>query len=391
MKTAPHWGGFAFNALLSAFLCTMDRMKLHKYLFFFLALGITACQAKAPSPAELAFHHAPVHYQDTDDTRAEADYLTRVDYDGDWDALNNWENLANGDLSGAVYYSVVESCTHWFIVYGFFHPQDWTDTIEQEHENDMEGVLSIVRKNGSKYGVLEGMVTVFHNDFYSFTPQGSATPNGSGFSNGAETIDGTISWERVWFATRPKTSAEAEGHGIKAWPYTGNFLGRSNEDGVIYYPSEGEGEVPRHGNDREVHYELISFLAPDGLWERQLQEALLSRNDALTFATWGTLKGDDGGGCGAGPSVCKSDAAHLPWAGNVHNDGPIQTGDLALDPAHLVVHYFAGLGEFSTVYVSHPYLEGLRDAGFDAKDLPLGWPNGLDLEGLYGKVGAQCP
>lgn len=347
-------------------------------------LFLTACQADSPTPAEIALYHAPVHYQDTDATRAEADYLTRVDYDGDWDALNNWENLENGDLSGAVYYSVVESCTHWFIVYGFFHPQDWTDTIEQEHENDMEGALAIVRKDGGKFGALEGMVTVFHNDFYSFTPGDSR------FTDGEQDLDGEISWESIWFAPRPKTSAEAEGHGLKAWPFAGNFQGTGDQDGVVYFPTENGAEVPRYGDDREVHYQLISFFAPGGLWERQLREALLARNDALTFATWGTLKGDDGGGCGAGPSLCKFDAAHLPWAWDDWNDDPVQLGEMALDPAKLVVHYFGGLGEFSEGYVSNPYLEGLREAGFGAGNLPLGWPEGVDLEGLYGKMGERC-
>jgi hypothetical protein len=33
---------------------------------------------------------------------------------------------------------------HWYILYAFFHPQDWTDTpFDQEHENDLEGLLVI--------------------------------------------------------------------------------------------------------------------------------------------------------------------------------------------------------------------------------------------------------
>ena len=60
----------------------------------------------------------------------------------------------------------------------FFHPRDWTDSsFDQEHENDMEGLLSIVRKDGTPYGRLEGMVTVFHNDFYSFVSPGSQLPS----------------------------------------------------------------------------------------------------------------------------------------------------------------------------------------------------------------------
>ncbi|MCB9133821.1 MAG: hypothetical protein H6636_00230 [Anaerolineales bacterium] len=363
-------------------------MPPRKYFPFFIILGLipvlAACRTPTPSPAELALHHAPIHYQDTDNTLAEADYLTRFDYDGDWDALNNWENLETGDLSGAVYFSVVETCTHWFIVYGFYHPRDWTDTIEQEHENDMEGLLEIVRKDGGKFGTLEGMVTVFHNDFYSFTPTNSR------FRDGEQDIDGEIAWDSIWFTPHPLTSAEAEGHGLKIWPLAGHFQGDRDQDGVIYFPSEDAPEIPRNGNDRAVNYQLISFFAPDGFWSRQLSEATTARDDALTFATWGTLKGDDDGGCGHGPSVCKFDAAHLPWEWDDHNDDPIQPGEMALDPANLVLHYFGNLGEFSTVYVSNPYLEGLREAGFGEKNLPWGWPEGLDLDKLFGKMGGAC-
>jgi len=352
-------------------------------------LFLTACQKKEPIPhAEIALYHAPVHYQDTDDTRPEADFVIRFDYDGDWDALNNWENLETGDLSAWVYYSVVESCTHWFIVYGFFHPQDWTDTIEQEHENDMEGLLTIIRKDGSDYGKLEGMVTVFHNDFYSFIPKDSP------LAKGEQDIDGEISWQPVMLVPHPKTSQEAEGHGLKAWPFAGHFRGTPGEDGVIYFPSQ-DAEVPSAGYDDYVPYRLIDFFAPEGLWERQLQEARMDYTDSLTYAEWGTLKGDpegDGspGTCGAGPSLCKADAAHLPWAWDDQNDGAIRPGEMALDPANLVLHYFDGLGDFSTAYVHNPYLESLQETGFGAKDLPRGWPDGLDLEGLYGKLGERC-
>jgi hypothetical protein len=349
-----------------------------------LGLFLTACEGNEPLPLdELALYHAPIHYQDTDDTRAEADFMTRFDYDGDWDALNNWENLETGDLSAWVYYSIVETCTHWFIVYGFFHPQDWTDTIEQEHENDMEGMLAIVRKKGL-YGTLEALVTVFHNDFYSFIPEDSP------LREGGQTIDGEISWQPVGFVPHPMTSQEAEGHGLKAWPFAGHFRGDPDEDGVIYSPTELETEPPQSGNDNDAPYTLVDFHASGGVWERQLQEALLAYDDALTFATWGTLKGDAGGGCGAGLSICKANAAHLPWGWDDQNDDPIQSGEMALDPANLVQQYFNVLGDFSTEYLHNPYLESLREMGFDSNNLPRGWPDGLDLEGLYGKVGEGC-
>ena len=42
----------------------------------------------------------------------------------------------------------------------------------------MEGVLLIVRKGHGRHGELEGMITVFHRDFFSYTPAGSRLRGG---------------------------------------------------------------------------------------------------------------------------------------------------------------------------------------------------------------------
>jgi hypothetical protein len=50
-----------------------------------LALTVTPRSAShaATSDFELACHWAPVHYQDTDSTDHDGDYLTALDYDGE--------------------------------------------------------------------------------------------------------------------------------------------------------------------------------------------------------------------------------------------------------------------------------------------------------------------
>ena len=64
--------------------------------------------ASAPAPVaadDYASHWAPVWYQDTDSSRPWADYITGVDFDGDWQGDNNWDNLAKGrgDRSAKIY------------------------------------------------------------------------------------------------------------------------------------------------------------------------------------------------------------------------------------------------------------------------------------------------
>nr|WP_241680221.1 hypothetical protein [Metabacillus mangrovi] len=280
------------------------------------------------SELDLASKWAPVHYQDTDSTDYDADYLTAANFDGDWNMRNNWENQSQDlrKLKGSAYYSVSETETHWFVIYSFYHPRDWTDYpdfVLDTHENDLEGAMMIVRKDGSPSGSLEGMVTVFHNHFYSYTPAGSP------LTDGEENIDGTIQMTDG----RPATFQEAKGHGLKAWDGK-EFPGG---DGVIYKPA-GEGSVPSSGNGRNAAYKLISVMEPDGLWDR--------RNNSETYASFGTFAGDNG----------KDNAANAPWGWDDSDDSPGR-GAMALDPAALTDAYFDGLGAFSRNYAVNPYQE----------------------------------
>src|SRR5689334_13254251 len=68
-------------------------------------------------------HWAPTFFQDTDADDAKGDYIARVNYDGDWKGRNNWNNLhtSKADLKPAIYQSVIETKTHYFITYNAFH------------------------------------------------------------------------------------------------------------------------------------------------------------------------------------------------------------------------------------------------------------------------------
>lgn len=340
--------------------------------------------ALAVTNSDLAFHYAPVHYQDTDSSDYPSDYITAFDYDGDRISTNNWDHRGSGQWPAAVYYSVVESCTHWFVTYAFYHPRDWSDTIfDQEHENDLEGAVISVRKDGSAYGTLEGMVTVAHTDFYSFTPAGSP------LTDGHESIDGTLSFENVNGINRPKTVQEAKGHGLKAWPYASDFDGASDQDGIIYYPTQGAAEYPGSGNDRNVAYRLVDINESNGMWAAALND-VAAGSAAQTFASWGTFKGDTSGDCGSGLKSCSSNSANTPWGWDDSNDGASYRGEFALDPAHLFSFYFGGLGNFSQQYIRNPFLQDLRAAGYSSANPPSGFPSQLSLDSLYGKLVTSC-
>jgi hypothetical protein len=301
---------------------------------------VPAPRAEALTHRELALHWAPVHRQDTDNDDADADWISAVDFDGDWLASNNWEHQDRpathqqdlGRLKGAAYYSVAGTRTHWFVLYAYYHPRDWCDTplceqTNQYHENDLEGALLVVRKSGG-YGTVEGMVTVAHSDFWSYVPESSP------FRSGRESVDGLLRTQpHGGNANRPVTIQEAKGHGLKAWD-GGPFPGG---DGVRYVPTDGAGISPAGGRD-SVPYELIDMFGPRGLWTH--------RDNEGTFAEPGVFRGDNG----------KPNAANAPWRWDDHDDGSdLPGGELARDPAKLVALYFSGVGDFARDYLSNGY------------------------------------
>ncbi|MBZ4421901.1 hypothetical protein [Myxococcus sp. RHSTA-1-4] len=292
--------------------------------------------------AALAKRWAPIHYQDVDVTgthslSGRADYISRVDFDGDWSGTNNWDNTASRVLTAHAYHSLVETSTHWYLIYTFFHPRDWADNIfDSEHENDAEGVLLIVRRDGSEYGALDGAVTVAHKDFFSFVPDGSP------LVAGAENIDGKLSYASFEGVLHPITAQEAKGHGLKAWPAY-DIVG----DGVKYFPSLTLAEEPSSATDSDVRYKLLDIYGSEGLWPR--------RSLGELFASDGTFRGDTSGGCGLVAGQCSTNSANAPWGWDDQNDGSILRGELAKDPAKLVAYYFSPSAQFSTTYTFNPY------------------------------------
>ena len=325
-----------------------------------LGLGAPEPAAAAVTRAELALRWAPIHRQDVDVTGSHAlsgrsDYLTRIDLDGDWNGRNNWDRAGQTGASFAAhaYYSVLETSTHWYLTYLFYHPRDWTDTawFETEHENDGEGILLAVERDGSTYGILRAAVTVAHSDFFSYTPSGST------WTSGRESVDGTLRMQTSPYdgLAHPVTAQEAKGHGLKAYPQY-DIVG----DGLVYYPST-VAETPANADDRDVRYQLVDIFDTGGLWAQRANPDL--------FASLGTFAGDDSGDCGAGTWDCTLNSANAPWGWDDGDDLPTR-GQLATDPAKLSVEYFTVPGTPSRTYSYNPYAVAAADLAEAARTLP---------------------
>jgi hypothetical protein len=322
------------------------------------ATGLGAPGQATVNPADLALRWAPIHYQDVDRTGLHAlggrsDFITRYDFDGNLNGRDNWDH-AGQDIAAAAYYSVLETSTHYYLTYFFFHPRDWVDHpfFEGEHENDGEGVLEIVEKDGAAYGTLKAAVTVAHSDFYSYVPAGSD------WSGGGETIDGTIRTRSSPHDAfqHPVTAQQVQGHGLKAWPQYA-----IHGDGVVYYPSASESESPDGPDDRDVRYQLIDVFASGGLWDQRTNPSL--------FAALGAVAGDYSGDCGVGTWACETDSANAPWGWDDGNDVPAR-GEIATDPARLAAAYFTVPETLSRKYTVNPYSSAADALDDAARDLP---------------------
>ncbi len=292
----------------------------------------------------LALRWAPIHYQDVEESgadglRGRADLLTAVDFDGDWDTQNNWENLEDPSnrVIGTCYYSVVTACSHWFVLYAFYHPRDWEqasiDTRHEMHENDMEGILLAIRRplepgDDAKFGTLEAMITVYRDDFFAYVPSGSPFED-------ADRIDGEIGFESLRGEMHPVTAQEAQGHGVKARPKV-DVYGR---DWVRYRPTGGRATETVSTREGSADYELVDIFESGGLWAH--------RDDTQTFEAFGVFRSNNGG----------ERRAFAPWRWRgLCCGGQSPGGEIAVDPVRLLKDQFR-TDAFTSRYEENPYLD----------------------------------
>jgi hypothetical protein len=276
-----------------------------------------------------------VHFQDVNKARwnGKGDYIARLDYDGNFVMKDNWDHLLSFSTPSTAYFAVSEGDTHWFIYYFFYHPRDWAASSGQEHENDAEGALMFVRKDGSEFGSLEGLITMAHGHLYpyraiSFLKKGPSSPRALN----------DVSFEIVPGETsaRPQTYMEPQGHGMFACGTHVRNCVRA-DDGIKYIPNASTAQIPpdriKDGVQVPIAYRLVDFTAPGELWER--------RFDTNVFVDGNNLNGDSSGDCGSGAlRTCKTNAANAIWSFDDGDDG-LPGASFGTDPAAIVRGYFA--------------------------------------------------
>ena len=301
--------------------------------------------APPPSYEELARHYAPVIRQGA---VSEQDYITAVDFDGDWIGNNNWENQPTGDLSACVYYSVIESETHWFLFYSLFHPRDYTYEWLADghcksggcHENDLESIQLTVEKDGTPFGLPKALETLAHDSIYLYTFDDSVTGNFLDVTGAAEQEQG-----------RPVVYVEALGHGIYGHSTGSSLTQPPYFGGVVIYRVGEQAEVPESTKDEDVSYTLVPIYTT--LWPRREDIGDGKTFDGPFDYRGRTLpKSIDGENFGP-------DKANTPWGYGQATGSTLSRGDWFLDPAIALAFHAHFDGDFSLEYVYNLYLADL--------------------------------
>ena len=287
----------------------------------------------------LAARHAPLFVQQTSLEHPERDRPLPVDFDGDWDATNNWSRLtpAFATRPPVVYSSAILSETHAFLTYVLYYPRDWTPFPCVSfvcHDNDLETVLVVVERAKAPGGA-ERLVFVeakFHRRYVA--------------ARADDVLRGSEG--------EPVFAVESGGHGI-----TPLARGESSqEEGTRRFTAASRPRSERF----DERYELVSL--HDTLWARRAPDA--KRSTLWTEGERGFLRytgarlGSLGGPLGAAMAGREfAGGVTPPWG--LAADGP--RGDWFLDPAFVAGErhgaWFDPLAA-GFRYAFNPFLEDLE-------------------------------
>jgi hypothetical protein len=364
---------------------------------------------------DVARAYAPTIVQETRADRYPNDYIAAVNYDGDFDGTNNFENLSRfRDGAGppaVVYYTVMETATHYFVHYFPYMPID--DKSGNGHEHDTESLLVTVRKLPRGIDVME---TRWHNEWKTFAGSPFVLPGTD--QQHAGVVAGFVQVDTLAGGNEhPLVMRQRVGHGICGGEVVpGDLLypqstatEESRWEGmaadsaqfivcggapivpyatyVIYRYLDGTAQQPQPGEATQtVGYELREIFS--SLWPKRSRDSLLTEpmvyegsvaNGCSPGAMLRSFKGDCPDFCSPAGETCTSlacrgtcDAPGLGcgddppsiWGQSSDPGSPTGTtvlprppiGEQFFDPAGVMARRLTIPGPYTLAYIHNPYV-----------------------------------
>ncbi|MEW9576693.1 beta/gamma crystallin-related protein [Bacillus toyonensis] len=280
--------------------------------------------------------YAPVIYHDVNPAHdVRADLITRFDVDGDWRMDNQWNTIGVYPQIPYVYTSVQETNTHLFLGYYFYHVRDDGPNVWDRHENDLEGMMIAVRKDGG-IGVPVAMETISHSDFLRYRLKDpNVTPGDAGIESTTVRFSEETHPEMFITSNGSALSINAHGHDVSAFTGTEPV----GSDGIVYKFGETPSGEPTQFSPAWQYIYSYGILPIEEIWDKKFQY------NNTPFSSFGAF-----------PNSLGSGHANAPWNWSDNDqDGTLGKGIFFTDPAYLFDIDFNGLGTFSHQYVYNPY------------------------------------
>jgi hypothetical protein len=188
---------------------------------------------------------APTFVQAVEPDDAGRDRPMRIDFDGDWDATNNWDNQPRHwrDTTPVVYGSAILTDSHAYLTYTLFYPRDWSALLCIPwvcHDNDLEVAQVVVERDGEVVLV----ETKTHSNFI--------TVSGATLSRDSR--------------GRPMLAVESQGHGITAC-VSGDASCAPLPGRILYALGGASGTASDAALGQTTGYELMPL--HETLWARR--------------------------------------------------------------------------------------------------------------------------
>lgn len=285
-----------------------------------------------PSASELAERFAPVVHQRA---ASDQDYLTAFNFDRNWNGRDNWERQEWGYvLRGTVYHAVVQTPTHVYVTYLFYHPRQWNriNTRWWSHEHDLTALRVVaVREDPQDLGQPVSVETVNSGEFAFYA-----------VAEGVELKDGNFEGVAHMEGTHPVVSITSKSHRLSVVE-----ANRSAPSKGIRYHFTGRAKEPRSPKDSSCEYALVDITQT--LWARRDQTG-----EGRPFSQPGTTAYGDAGMAFNGDNY-KPDAVATPWAWDNSPAGPVAEGDWLLDPAFVFSEWYESDHPVARGYLHNPF------------------------------------